>query len=99
MGELKPSMAESIRRIRRVFMHEWDPIGVSGIVDLPDDEYDAYVMPVYSILRQQKGEAALLDYLVQVHHHINGTTVGPEKLRDVAAMFLQIDVSQDEIHH
>jgi hypothetical protein len=52
-----------------------------------------------AIPRQGKDEAALLNYLVQVHHHINGTTVAPEKLRDVPAKFLQIDVSEDEIHH
>jgi hypothetical protein len=99
MGELKPKMAASIRKIRDVFMHGWDPIGVGNTSDWPQDEYDSYVLPVYSILRQGKDEAALLNYLVQVHHHINGTTVAPEKLRDVPAKFLQIDVSEDEIHH
>lgn len=91
-------MAASIRKIRDVFMHSWDPIGIGNIADWPRDEYDSYIMPIYSILRQQKGEAALLDYLVQVHQHINGTTVAPEKLRDVAAKFLEIDVSENEVH-
>jgi hypothetical protein len=99
MGELKPNMAASIRKIRDVFMHSWDPIGIGDDPDWPQDEYDSYVLPVYSILRQRKGEAALLDFLVQVHHHIDGTTIAPERLRDVAAKFLQIDVSQDEVHH
>jgi hypothetical protein len=30
MGELKPKMAASIRKIRDVFMHGWDPIGVGN---------------------------------------------------------------------
>jgi hypothetical protein len=98
MGELKPNMAANIRKIRDVFLHGWDPIGIGNVADWPQDEYDSYVMPVYSILRQRKGEAALLDYLVRVHYHINGTTIAREKLREVAAKFLQIDVSQDEIH-
>ena len=59
MGELKPKLAASIRKIRRVFMHEWDPIGIGDVEGWPEDECDAYVMPIYSILRQQKGEARL----------------------------------------
>jgi hypothetical protein len=99
MGEYKPKMAASIRRIRHVFMHEWDPIGVGSIADWPEDEYDAYVMPVYTILRHQKGEQALSAYLAQVYEHIMGVRLPPEDFRDPAQRFLQIDVSQDEIHH
>jgi hypothetical protein len=58
MGERKPKMAESIRKIRHVFMHEWDPIGVGEDPNCPEDEYDSYVMPMYSLLRQQKGASA-----------------------------------------
>ena len=99
MGELKPKMAASIRQIRHVFMHEWDPIGFGDGGGLPADEYDAYVMPVYSILRQQKGEAALCTYLAWVYEHIMGSSVPTEKFTEPAQKFLQIDVSQDEIHH
>ena len=65
-------MAGNLRKIRSVFMHDWDPIGVGGLEDWPEDEYDAYVMPVYAILRQQKGDAALMAYLAQVYEHIMG---------------------------
>src|SRR2546430_12707124 len=99
MGELKPKMAASIRKIRHVFMQEWDPIGIGDVEGWPEDEYDAYVMPVYSILRQQKGEAALRDYLAWVYDHIMGQRVAAEEFADPARKFLQIDVSQDEIHH
>jgi hypothetical protein len=96
MGELKPNMAASICKIRHVFMHDWDPIGVGD--DLPEDEYDAYVMPMYSLLRQKRGEAAVLDYLEKVSERINGTPDSRDSLRDAASKFLQIDVSDDEIH-
>ena len=43
-------MAASIRKIRHVFLHEWDPIGIGNVEGWPEDEYDSYVMPVYSIL-------------------------------------------------
>jgi hypothetical protein len=64
----------------------------------PEDEYDAYVMPMYSLLREQRGETAILDYLEKVSQHILGEREPREKLRDAAAKFFQIDVSQDEIH-
>ena len=96
MGELKPRMADSVRRIRHVFMHDWNPIGVDG---LPEDEYDSYVMPLYSLLRQQKGESALTPYLAQVYDYIRGERLPPDTFRYAAQKFLQIDVSQDEIHH
>ena len=40
MGELKPNMAASIHKIRDVFVHGWDPIGIGTIADWPQDEYD-----------------------------------------------------------
>lgn len=98
MGELKPNMAASIRKIRHVFMHEWDPIGIGNVKDWPEDEYDAYVLPVYSILRQQKGEAVLSAYLAEVYERIMGSRLPPKKFEDPARKFLQIDISRDEIH-
>jgi hypothetical protein len=56
-------------------------------------------MPIYSILRQEKGEAAVLDLLQKTYEHIMGIVVPPEKLRDIAQKFLQIDVGRDEILH
>jgi hypothetical protein len=99
MGEQKPKMADSIRKIRHVFMHEWDPIGVGEMDDWPEDEYDAYVAPMYSLLRQQKGEAAISAYLAKVYEQIMGSRLPAEKFAGPARKFLQIDVSQDEIHH
>jgi hypothetical protein len=99
MGELKPKMAASIRKIRHVFMHEWDPIGVGDLPDCPKDEYDSYVMPMYSLLRQRKNASALSSYLAEVYERIMGSRLPPEKFVDPANKFLQIDVSQDEVHH
>jgi hypothetical protein len=67
--------------------------------DCPEDEYDAYVMPMYSLLSQQKGEAAISAYLAQVYEYIMGSRLPAEKFTEPAQKFLQIDVSQDEIHH
>jgi len=98
MGELKPKMAASLRKIRDVFIHDWDPLGIGSAPDWPQDEYESYVMPVYTILRTQKGDAALRQYLSHVYQSILGLTVAPDEFHDVAAQFLRIDVSEDEIH-
>ena len=92
-------MAESIRQIRHVFMHEWDPIGIAELPNWPDDEYDSYVMPMYSLLRQDKSASAVSAYLAKVYEHIMGSRLPPEKFAEATQKFLQIDVSQDEIHH
>ena len=99
MGEYKPQMAASLRRIRHIFMHDWDPIGIGSIEDWRENEYDAYVMPVYTILRQQKGERALWEYLAQVYEHIMGVRAAPLAFREQAEKFLEIDVREDELHH
>jgi hypothetical protein len=98
MGELKPNIAASIRKIRDVFLHDWDPLGIGDLKDWPEDEYDSYVMPMYSLLRQQKSEAAISAYLAQVYEHIVGSPLPPEKLTEPAPKFLRIEVSQGEIH-
>lgn len=98
MAELKPKMAASIRKIRHVFLHEWDPVGIGDVQDWPDDEYDSYVMPMYSLLRQHKGEAAISAYLAQIYEYIMDSRLPPEKFTEPAQKFLHIDVSQDEIH-
>jgi hypothetical protein len=97
MGSSKPKMALSMKRIRAVFM-DWDPIGVR---DDPQcaDEYDSYVLTIYSILRQRKSEAAILEFLQETYEHIMGGIVPREKICEIAAKFLEIDVSHDEIHH
>jgi len=57
-----------------------NPIGVGDLEDWPEDEYNAYVMPVYAILRQQKGEAALMAYLAQ--HFLSDTPQAQKKGRE-----------------
>jgi hypothetical protein len=97
MGELKPRMAASIRRIREIFLKDWDPIGIG---DDPDaqDEYDMYIMPSYSILRQRPSEQALVDYLYWVETDRMGFDPPRTGLEAVAQKLLLIDVSQDETY-
>ena len=86
-----------MRRIRAVFMNDWDPIGVRDIPECTD-EYDSYVVPLYSILRQRRSETALLNFLQGAYRDMMGITVPSEESREIATKFLEIDVSHDEIH-
>jgi hypothetical protein len=96
MGTPKPRMAASIRRIREIFMHDWDPIGV-GAINWAEDEYDSYIQPVYDILRGQRSENAIVDYLRWVETERIGLNPPRGRLPAVAQKLLQIDVTQDEI--
>jgi len=86
-----------MRQIRTVFM-DWVPIGVRNVPQCAD-EYDSYVLPMYSILRQRKSEDAILEFLEGAYQDIMGITAQREQFREIAAKFLEIDVSHDEIHH
>ena len=90
-------MAASIRRIREIFMQDWDPIGIHDMRGA-EDEYDSYIMPVYSILREQPSEQALIDYLRWVETKRMEVHPPQKRLKLVAEKLLQIDVSQDELH-
>jgi hypothetical protein len=39
--------------IREILMREWDPIGVRNIAGSREDEYDAYIADVYSLVRDK----------------------------------------------
>ncbi len=47
--------------VRRILMEEWDPIGVRDMG--VDDEYDAYVWRVISLVMSGKGCEDVADYL------------------------------------
>ena len=44
--------------IRNILNQDWDPIG-----DVPDDEYDSYVWPVYALLIRNAGRDEVSAYL------------------------------------
>ena len=89
-------MADTILKIRQIYMNDWDPIGVHHMKDWPEDEYDSYIHPVYSILRQSRSRQAIIDYLHWVETDHIGMSHPIERLEPVADALLQIDISHDE---
>ena len=49
--------------IKRILLHEWNPIGLSFI---PVDEYDSYINPVYQLLLLGATDGQIVDYLNEV---------------------------------
>jgi hypothetical protein len=88
--------AEIQSAVRQILYHEWDPIGVSG--SAPEDEYDAYIAPVYRILAGSRSEQDLVEFLSRTGEDIVGATRGStehyDQLRQVARRLLELDVRQ-----
>jgi len=77
--------------IRQILYHDWNPIGFS---DLPADEYDSYIAPVYRILAGSRSEQELVDFLFRTERDTIGVSCeSPEQLRPVARRLLELDVS------
>jgi len=53
------------RELRRILMEEWDPIGVRRIPEAAD-EYDTYLGPLASRLREGAPAETIADYLSDV---------------------------------
>ena len=51
--------------IRQVLLHDWDPIGIKG-EPRAQDEYDAYVGGVYSLLASGASEAEIDRHLQHI---------------------------------
>jgi hypothetical protein len=53
------------RELRRILMEEWDPIHVNGVPEAAD-EYDTYLDPLASRLREGAPAEAIADYLTDI---------------------------------
>jgi hypothetical protein len=86
--------AEIQNSIRQILYHDWDPIGVAGAA--PEDEYDAYIAPVYRILAGSRSEQELCEFLFRTAHGNIGvakdTVKSFELGRPIARKLLELDV-------
>src|SRR5512141_2039927 len=70
--------------IRRALLKEWDPIGVGDIAEA-QDEYDAYVSAIYTMLISRKPRHEILEYLwwlETAHMGLRGDRPATEKFAD-----------------
>ncbi len=92
MARTRLKRAKQIQdRIRQVLYNDWDPIGICD--DGPEDEYDAYIGGIYSILAGSRSEDALISYMSRVENDMMGLSRQPgERLKSVARRLLELDV-------
>ena len=62
MGKYIDRAREYQSAIRQILMKEWDPIGVSHVVEA-QDEYDSYIPHIYSQLLHRKSEEEIFENL------------------------------------
>ena len=91
MTDSRESRAAKIQdSIRQVLYHDWHPIPVP---DLPEDEYDSYIAPVYRVLVGSRSEQELIDCLFRLERDaIDMSSESPEQLRPIARRLLELDV-------
>jgi hypothetical protein len=91
MTDSRESRAAKLQdSIRQVLYHDWQPIPVP---DLPEDEYDSYIAPVYRILVGSRSEQELIECLCRLERATIGMPYeSAEQLRPVARRLLELDV-------
>jgi hypothetical protein len=78
------------RELRRILMDEWDPIGVRGVPEAAD-EYDGYLDPLASRLREGASAEVVAEYLTEVEEDRMGlgeSAAGHERNKALAARLL-----------
>ena len=91
------SRDERARRIQRdiaaVLLRDWDPLGPSARPDDSDDDYDAYVGPVYRLLASGATPFQIAEHLADVEHSAFGFAYrDPHSLLPVAEKLRALDV-------
>ena len=75
--------------IKKVLLHEWDPIGVSDIPEA-QDEYDSYVGGVYKRLISRTKENDLFEYLWNIETDHMGLTGDRQHTMNITKKLLDL---------
>ena len=79
------------QRIREVFLHDWDPIGIAKEPDL-NDEYDAYIGGVYRLLASGADPRAVAEHIARIESEQMGFGTSPDKLVPLAEKLCALNV-------
>ncbi len=71
------------KKIGKILLTEWDPIGVRDILEA-QDEYDAYVSPLYKLLISGKSEYEIFNYLWWIETEYMGLIGDKEQTEAIA---------------
>ena len=75
--------------IRHVLLNQWDPVGIK-LFDGPEDEYDSYVLRIYSMFLQKKSKNDLFNYLRWQENQHMGLTGNKEHTRKVVDQLFMV---------
>jgi hypothetical protein len=72
----------TVSRLREIGWAEWDPIGLKAVGKLtglyaPEDEYDRYLIHVFSLLSNGASDADAIAYLVDIESNYIGMGLRP----------------------
>ena len=81
----------TLRMIQIALHWAWDPIGVRGIKEAPD-EYGMYALRVLELLKSQAPVQQIADYLTSVVRDRMELPTRPERDGDVSSMLQQMFV-------
>ena len=76
-----------LSRLREIGWSRWDPIGLGGMEDAPDNEYDSYLLQAAGRLWNGANEEQVTDYLVSIeteHMGLGDASGIRPRARDVA---------------
>lgn len=77
------------QKIREVLLKEWDPIGVRAIPEA-QDEYDAYVPTLYSMLIAGKPVCEVFEFLLWIEGEQMGLTVDRQRTQCIAERLMSL---------
>lgn len=80
--------------IRRVLLHDWDPIGVAAVPDA-QDEYDSYVGGIYRLLASGASASEIAYHLAHIERDSMGLSTSADSLTNVAEKLCSIEVKTD----
>ena len=87
-------MPSELAAIKRLLLHEWDPIGLSNC-DGAESHYDAYALRVFEMLKERADRIAIASYLTRVVTTDLLMMANPECDRAIAAKIVAIDQQSD----
>ncbi len=90
MGNKDKKLARIWREIYKIFMNDWDPVGVLGIPEAKD-EYDSYIEGLYKLLSSGASENILYDYLYNIETETMGLPGNGATIKKVVKKLKQID--------
>jgi hypothetical protein len=78
----RPVSVDSVASaIRKVFVEDWDPIGVMDDPEWPRDEYDSYIGEVHGFLERGESEEFIARHLCFIEDKKMGLRALPETAR------------------